>query len=271
MTTTLVSRPAAAQGSAAGPRPVAEADEPRLEACWARHEDEVRAAQQLRWRVFTDELGAKLRPPPGTPPGLDVDVFDAHCEHLLVRTVATDTRPAQVVGTYRVLTPGGARVVGGLYSDCEFDLVRLRHLRPRMAELGRSCTDPLWRSGGVILALWGSLGPFLQRNALDCVVGCASVPMRDGGHGAANLWQQLQRTHLAGPELQVRPRLPLPVAQLATGTPVQPPPLVKGYLRCGAKLLGPPAWDPDFGTADLPLMLRLADLPPAHRRRFIDA
>jgi putative hemolysin len=34
----------------------------------------------------------------------------------------------------------------------------------------------------------------------------------------------------------------------------------------GAKLLGPPAWDPQFNTADLPILLHIADLPPRYRR-----
>jgi putative hemolysin len=243
--------------------------EVRLEAVWARHLDEVRSAQRLRWRVFAHEMGARLSPPAGTPEGHDADLFDPHCEHLLVRTLPADDRPAEVVGTYRVLTPAAARLVGGLYSEVEFDLVRLRQWRSRMVELGRSCTDPRWRSGGVILTLWSSLGAFMQRNGLDCAVGCASVSMRDGGHQAADLWQSLRQTHLAPPDLQVRPRLPLPVDQLCTGAPSELPPLIKGYLKCGARVLGPPAWDPDFGTADLPLMMRLADLPDSYRRRFL--
>ncbi|MBX3605082.1 MAG: GNAT family N-acetyltransferase [Piscinibacter sp.] len=244
---------------------------PRLEALWARHADDVRSAQRLRWRVFADEMGARLSPPAGTLPGLDADMFDPFCEHLLVRTVATDRQPAQVVGTYRVLTPAAARLVGGLYSETEFDLTRLRPLRGSMAELGRSCVDPQWRSGAVILLLWASLAEFMHRNGLRLMIGCASVPMRDGGHTAASLWQLLRRTHLAPIERQVRPRLALPVDELRGDLEVEAPPLIKGYLKCGAKVLGAPAWDPDFGTADLPMMLDLADLPPAYRRRFIGA
>ena len=47
------------------------------------------------------------------------------------------------------------------------------------------------------------------------------------------------------------------------------PPLIKGYLRCGAKILGAPAWDPDFNTADLPMLMRIADLPARYRRHFL--
>jgi putative hemolysin len=241
----------------------------RLEVLWARHTEEVRDAQRLRHQVFVDEMGARLSTPAGTPAGLDVDRFDAACEHLLVRTVETADAPALVVGTYRVLTPAAAQLTGGLYSEGEFDLRSLAALRPRMAELGRSCTAPGWRQGGVILLLWTSLSDFMARNRLNLMVGCASVPMRDGGHVAASLWNSLQQTHLAAPERRVQPHLPLPVDQLNGGLKVETPALIKGYLRCGAKVLGAPAWDPDFGVADLPLMLDFQDLPASYRTRFI--
>lgn len=217
-------------------------------------------------------MGARLALPGGAPTGHDIDVFDDFCEHLLVRAPASDDgEPGMVIGTYRVLTPAAARRVGGLYSDTEFDLTRLRPLRARMVELGRSCVHPDWRSGGVILALWGALGEFMARNGLETMIGCASVGMRDGGHVAASLWEQLRRTHLASIEWRVRPRLALPVEELRSDLAVEPPPLIKGYLRCGATLLGAPAWDPDFGTADLPLMMRIADLPARYRRHFLAA
>lgn len=248
------------------PAPVREGD---FEVLWARHKDDVRAAQRLRHEVFVGEMGARLVLPPGAPAGHDVDLFDDFCEHLLVRTLPSDDAPSQVIGTYRVLTPAAAKRAGGYYSDTEFDLTRLRPLRDRMAELGRSCVHPEHRSGGVILALWGALAAFMSSNRLDTMVGCASVGMRDGGHMAASLWAQLRESHLAGVEHQVRPRLPLPVDELDQGLAVEPPALIKGYLRCGAKVLGAPAWDPDFNTADLPLLLRLQDLPARYRKHFL--
>jgi putative hemolysin len=246
-------------------------DAQRLEAVWARDAQDVLDAQRLRYQVFVDEMGARISPPAGSPPGHDIDGFDAHCEHLIARTVATAHSPAKVVGTYRVLTPDAARRVGGLYSDAEFDLGPLAHLRPRMAELGRSCIAPEWRTGGAILMLWSSLAAFMARNGLDVVIGCASVPMRDGGHSAASLWHQLRREHLAPRDLQVVPRLALPVADLRSDLAAEVPPLIKGYLKCGGKLLGPPAWDPDFCTADLPMMLSMNDMPASYRRRFLNA
>lgn len=243
----------------------------RLEVVWARDEADVRQAQQLRHLVFAEEMGARLTVPHGSPAGHDIDMFDPYCEHLLVRDASNDGEPGAVIGTYRVLTPDAAKRVGGLYSDTEFDLTRLRHLRPTMVELGRSCVHPDHRSGGAILALWGALAEFMDRNRLDTMIGCASVSMRDGGHVAASLWEQLRRRHLAPIELQVRPRLPLPVEELQQDLAIEAPALIKGYLRCGAKVLGAPAWDPDFNTADLPMLMRIKDLPARYRRHFLGA
>ena len=239
-----------------------------IEVSWAKHQDEVRAAQKLRFDVFAGEMGARLNT---SVAGHDVDLFDNYCEHLLVRDQATQ----QVIGTYRVLTPAQAKRVGSTYSDTEFDLTRLRSLRERMVELGRSCVHPEHRHGGVIMALWGALAEFMTRNQLDTMIGCASIPMLHNGvvsgDVAASIWRQLQATHLAPIEYHVRPRLPLPVERLDSSLAVEAPALIKGYLRLGAKVLGAPAWDPDFNTADLPMLMRIADLPSRYRKHFLGA
>jgi len=236
-----------------------------IQVSWAQHQDEVREAQRLRYAVFATEMGARL---PQTLPGHDIDLFDDYCEHLLVR----DTASHQVIGTYRVLTPAQAKRAGSTYSDTEFDLTRLRGIRQRMVELGRSCVHAEHRHGGVIMALWGALFEFMDRNQLDTMIGCASIPMLHNGvvtgDAAASIWHQLRQTHLADIQYHVRPRLPLPVEELDHGLTMDPPALIKGYLRLGAKVLGAPAWDPDFNTADLPMMMRTADLPARYRKHF---
>ena len=245
--------------------PVAQVERSGIRVSWAQHEDEVRAAQKLRFDVFAGEMGATLS---CKVPGHDIDVFDDYCEHLLVRDVLTE----QVIGTYRVLTPAQAKRAGGTYSDTEFDLTRLRTIRERMVELGRSCVHPDHRHGGVILALWGALFEFMNRNQLDTMIGCASIPMLHNGmvsgDVAASIWSQVSASHMACVQYHVRPRLPLPVEQLDCHLPVEPPALIKGYLRLGAKVLGAPAWDPDFNSADLPMMMRVADMPARYRKHF---
>ncbi|MES2786603.1 MAG: GNAT family N-acyltransferase [Pseudomonadota bacterium] len=232
---------------------------------WARHQDEVRQAQRLRYQVFAQEMGARLET---KIEGHDADLFDDFCEHLLVR----DPESLEVIGTYRVLTPAQAKRAGSTYSDTEFDLTRLRGLRDRFVELGRSCVHRDHRHGGVILALWGALAEFMARNKLDMMIGCASIPMLHNGvvsgDAAASIWRQVRESSLAPIEYHVLPRLPLPIERLDDSLDVEPPALIKGYLRLGAKVLGPPAWDPDFNSADLPMMMRVSDLPSRYRRHF---
>ena len=245
---------------------------------WASCEEDVRQAQRLRHSVFAQELGASLSLPAGCDPGLDADGFDPFCDHLLVRAAShEDDADGLLVGTYRVLPPDAARRAGGLYIDTEFDLAPLASLRQRAVELGRSCVHPSWRSGGVILALWTALCQYMFRHRLETMIGCASIGLADGGQGAARLWHSLQATHLVDAQWQVQPRRAFPLGSRDGVLDIDPvghastPPLIKGYLRCGARLLGPPALDTAFNTADLPMMLRVHELAPRYRKHFMGA
>ena len=57
-----------------------------------------------------------------------IDDYDAVCDHLLV---IAHSLPEDdwVVGTYRLLSPARARMIGRVYAENEFDLGRLNHLR----------------------------------------------------------------------------------------------------------------------------------------------
>jgi putative hemolysin len=47
------------------------------------------------------------------------------------------------------------------------------------------------------------------------------------------------------------------------------PPLLKGYLRLGAWVCGPPAHDPDFGVADLFVLLSLERVDKRYLKFFL--
>lgn len=223
---------------------------------------EIREAQRLRYKVFADEMGARLST---VLPGHDIDLYDPYCDHLLVR----DRANGEVVGTYRILTPESARRVGSYYSEQEFDLTRLHFLRPRMAELGRSCVHPAHRSGAVISRLWLGLADYMTRYGYEYLVGCASIGMADGGHFAARVYRDVMARHPAPVEWHVTPRFRLPVESLDDSQAAELPPLIKGYTRLGAMVCGEPAWDPDFNTADLLMLLPMARLNQSYARRFI--
>jgi putative hemolysin len=228
----------------------------------ARSEAEVREAQRLRYKVFVEELGARI---PACVPDHDIDHFDPYCEHLVVRESHAD----RIVGTYRILSPDVARNIGGYYSESEFRIGRLQNLRSRMVEVGRSCIHPDYRSGAVITLLWAGLADYMVSNNYEYLMGCASIGMADGGHNAANLFTQLDAAHLAPAEYRTFPRHGLPFERLANGQPALIPPLIKGYLRVGAWVCGQPAWDPDFNTADLLLLLPMSRMNPRYMRHFI--
>jgi putative hemolysin len=226
-------------------------------------QDHVRDAQRLRHRVFSAEFGVA---PPGTEPGLDVDRFDAFCDHLLVR----DDTTGCTVGTYRLLPPDGARAAGGLYTDGEFDLTALDAIRPDLVETGRSCVDPEHRSGAVVGLVWAGIARYLLLTGRRWVIGCGSVSLSDGGRTASAVWHRVRDRHLAPEEQRVRPLRPWHPAPPAAGEPPAPvPPLMRGYLRLGAQVCGPPAHDPDFGCADFPVLLDVERLDARYSRHFL--
>lgn len=236
---------------------------PALEVSIAHNEQEVFEAQRLRYKVFAKEMGARVK---GADSGVDRDLFDPHCAHLIVRDTVTN----QVVGTYRILTPVAARRIGGYYADEEFDLTRLNHLRGQTVEIGRSCVHRNYRSGATIALLWSGILRFVQTHGYQYIIGCASVGMADGGQSAAAIYRQLHATSLCPIEYRAFPRCELPLdAYENTSAAVKLPPLIKGYLKVGAYVCSTPAWDPDFNTADLLMMLPIARMDPRYPRHFL--
>ncbi|MBV6323112.1 GNAT family N-acetyltransferase [Duganella violaceipulchra] len=223
--------------------------------------EELREVQRLRYKVFIETMGLSSLV---REDGLDSDEFDEHCDHLIVR----DSSTLRVVGTYRLLSASRARKLGRVYSEGEFDLGRLNNLRGRMVEAGRACIHPDYRGGSVIMLLWSGLAEYMRRENCDYLAGCASISLADGGHNAVAVYQSLVGAHLAPSEYRVTPHLPFPFSKLEASQKPQVPPLLKGYVRSGAWICGEPAWDPDFESADLFLLLPLANLDGRYARHY---
>jgi putative hemolysin len=228
----------------------------------ASHDAEILEAQRLRFKVFGEEMGASLQ---SAKQGIDQDIFDRYCQHLLVR----ETSENKVIGTYRILPPHQADKIGGYYAETEFDLTRLLHLSDRMVEVGRSCVHPDFRDGATISHLWSGLAKYMMKHQYEYLIGCASISMADGGHVAASVYRKLHRLYSAPAEYGVFPRCPLPLKALNQYIDAPIPPLLKGYLRLGAYVCGEPAWDPDFNTADLLILLPMSRLSERYARHFL--
>ncbi|MER6529301.1 GNAT family N-acyltransferase [Streptomyces sp. NPDC001508] len=243
-------------------RPPQPAAPTRYTVTLAADEADVRAAQRLRHEVFAGEMGALLSTP---QPGHDIDPFDAYCDHLLVR----DTMTGQVVGTYRLLPPDRAAVAGRLYSEGEFDLTALDGIRPGLVEVGRSCVHPDHRDGTVIGLIWAGIARYMVDRGHEWLAGCCSIPLADGGALASATWHRVSAKYLAPEEFRVRPLLPwVPKAEAPTER-TELPALLRGYLRLGAWVCAEPAHDPDFGVADLYVLLSMRRVNSRYLRHFL--
>ncbi len=236
----------------------------RISVGLALTEPERRAAQRLRWRVFVDEMGARLDSPEH---GLDSDAFDPFCDHLVVREDTT----GEVVGTYRLLPPRSVERLGCSYTESEFDIARLAELRDGLVEAGRACIHPDYRTGAVLALLWSGIARYMMIGDFRYLAGCASVSLADGGHTAASVYRQAFAKYLSPDEYRVFPRNRLPLEHLEAKGEAQAamPPLVRAYLRGGAWLAGEPAWDPDFNCADFFILLPLARLQSRFAQHFL--
>lgn len=235
-----------------------------LETRLARSPSEIDAAQAVRYRVFAEEMRARLSPE-AVRRKRDTDAWDMVCDHLLVLdTALAGEAEEQIVGTYRLLRQEVAAVSGGFYSQSEFDVAALvsRHPDKRFMELGRSCVLPQYRTRRTVELLWQGCWAYALKHGADVMFGCASFP------GAIPAEHALALSFL---HHKVRARDEWSVAALpalARSMDLMPaegvdarkalaamPPLVKGYLRLGASIGTGAVVDAAFGTTDVLVVL----------------
>lgn len=221
----------------------------------------VLEAQALRYRVFREAFEADLG---DADRALDQDDYDPHCQHLGVRDLAT----GELVATTRLLDHQAARRLGGFYSEEAFSLHGLGTLQGPILEVGRTCVALGYRNGGTIAVLWAELAEVLNQGGYRYLMGCASVPMRDGGVQVEAVMRRVRESHLCLNDVRAEPRCPVPARGLQANISAQLPPLLKAYLRLGAKICGEPCWDPAFQCADLFILLKREHLCPRYARHF---
>ncbi len=265
---------------------IADAAEPlcrigSLEVRLADRRKDVRRAQRLRYKVFFEE-GEAIPDRASAFQRRDLCAFDDVCDHLIVidhaalRPRLGGVRP-KVVGTYRLLLQAEAERSFGFYSAREFAIGPLlaRHADKSFLELGRSCVLPAYRSKRTIELLWRGIGAYVQKHRVDVLIGCASLTGTDPSALALGL--SFLRHHAgAAPEWQA-PALPeraarldiLPVSGLDRRDALASlPPLLKGYLRAGARFGDGIVVDHQFGTTDVLAIMPIAELDRRYLLRF---
>jgi putative hemolysin len=235
---------------------------------------EVAAAQSLRYRVFFEE-GAAAPDPASRAARRDLCRFDEVCDHVIALDTSRSGDDPAVVGAYRLLRQDVAREHFGFYSAAEFEVAPLiaRHPQLSFMELGRSCVAEPYRSKRTMEALWRGVWAYALRHGVDVMFGCASLPGAD---------PQLHAGALAAlaaladkPEWRVEPAararrvVAPPAASLDVRAAIRGlPPLVKGYLRLGARFAPEAVIDEAFGTTDVFVVLRVADFQARYLQHF---
>jgi putative hemolysin len=216
---------------------------------------EVRQALQLRHEVFIQE-GLQLC----LPAGLEIDAHDLDSDHLLV----FDQASGRAVGNYRLRCSLYHR---RFYSESEFVLDdSLQQDDAVKVEIGRACVHPAHRNGVVLQLLWRGLGAYVRQTAARILFGCTSVPAGMPGL-VETIWDELCARNRVSLPSRARPRVPFRCGpERVPGAAL--PPLLAGYLRFGAHVLGPPAFDAFFHCGDFLMQLDVHDVPARRLQRY---
>jgi len=235
---------------------------------------EVDAVQALRFRVFHEEMGAKLDPASAAD-RRDRDAYDPIADHLLVIDHAIGPGPEGVVGTYRLIRTNALSQLGRFYSADEYDLDVLLRFPGELLELGRSCVALAYRTRAVMQLLWRGVAAYVFLHKIDLMFGCASLPGTDPDALATEL-TYLYQNHLAPPAL--RPRaLAERYVEMRRVDPdtLDPrrgraglPPLIKGYLRLGGFVGDGAVIDGAFNTIDVAIVVKTDLITDKYYRHY---
>ena len=253
-----------------------------LDARLAKTKNEIKAAQQLRFKVFYKELSAH--------PNIltrftrrDRDTYDRICQHMLVIDKSNKKRgilligkkKENVVGTYRLLPQRDAESNKGFYSQDEYDIKPLieKHKQRKFLELGRSCVLSSYRKKSTIELLWQGVWKYILENNFDVMIGCASFQATEPEQIDMAL-SFLHHYALAPEEWRVRAKknryvnmnmMKKEEIDKKEALKIMPP-LIKGYLRLGAYVGDGAVIDKQFGTIDVFIVMPRELI----EKRFVD-
>jgi len=245
---------------------------PRLFTKLAQTDDDVRAAQRLRYEVFVRELGSDGE---GVDHDLqlETDRFDPYFDHLLlIDRNAPSNVSSGVVGVYRLLRQDQADKIGQFYSEDEYDLTRLKASGRKLLELGRSCLLPDYRGGAGMYLMWNALAEYVEQHKVEVLFGVASFHGTDL-EALAEPLSLLHHRHLAPEDLRVRtvetyfqPMNLVNKEELnAKSAMLAVPALIKAYLRLGGYVGDGAFVDHVFNTTDVCLILDTARMNARHK------
>lgn len=241
-----------------------------LEVRLAQSEEEIKAAQLLRYEVFYEECGAQ----PDEAKALlkrDISPIDDFCDVLLV----IDHTHQKIVGTYRFMLREAALEHGGHYTASDFDISKLLTYPGQIMELSRACVHKKYRTKPTMQLLWKGIGAYTLLNQVTLFFGGASFSGTDVSKYRQAL-AFLYHFHLAPPELRTKAH---PIhhqeMNLMPKDEVDPkeafrqlPTLIKAYLRVGGFVGDGALVDHKFNTIDVCIIVKREAVGERYVQRY---
>jgi putative hemolysin len=235
----------------------------------AETHEELIASFKLRHNVFYQEFqNIDIE-------GLDFDKFDAIFDHLIIVHQLT----GDVIGTYRISCSANAPQS---YTELEFELDEILNIPGPHLELGRACIHKDHRKGTVLSLLWKGIMEYMNLSGANVLFGCSSIKINNACK-AALVYKYFFETGSLIEDIYSEPTKNFQMtdfdiwyASYQNGLSPEQfkeaeeliPPLLKSYIKFGAKIASIPAFDRDFDCIDLLTVLKKADMTNLLARRF---
>lgn len=239
----------------------------------ARDITELREALRLRYEVYYQEWKGEAEDDGNT---LDQDELDLYCDHILVR----NRKDGLLIATFRF---NPIHDDGPVYSTHEFTLDRFLGLHGDKLELGRACIRKEWRNNMAVLVLYNGIKTYLDTAKPTFLFGCSSVAAREPADAALISRWIHQIDKQVDPALGIMPQPEHLLDGFDAALADTPeflskadckraeemlPPLLRTYLKAGARLSPVPAYDPEFDCVDFFTVLDNREGDEAYMDRY---
>jgi putative hemolysin len=197
----------------------------------------------------------------------DFDDYDVRADHILVKHVPS----GEVIGSYRIIC---TLFSDKFYNFEEFNIDGLLKKPGVKVELSRACIHKNYRNGSTLNLVWRGISQYVKAVNAQYIFGCSSVKSISPRLCQSMFWQLYPMFYTDVYSISVLPQfqfnqtieekdiLPMEVVD------EQIPPLLKSYLKAGAKICSAPALDMAFRCVDFLTVLDLNEVTDSYRKRY---
>ncbi len=224
----------------------------RFDTRLAETKEDIAACQALRHQCFHGG------------DGLDVDAFDAVCQHVMV------TDGTGLVATCRILSMTSGQEINRSYAAQRYDLKSFFDFERPVIEIGRFCSRADVQDMDVIRLVWCVIARVVDDLGAGLLFGCASFQgIKPQGHAAAF---GLLKRRFQGPQAR---KIGIRSSEVIVleDTPAQHslamaqmPPLLRSYLTMGGWVSDHAVIDREMGTMHVFCGVEVDRIPPARAK-----